>query len=47
MSMANSGMVRRDIIRMDDAVLESFSVAELVGMCKKAAELLSGIPGSR
>ncbi len=40
-SQANSGMVSRDIGRMDDAVLERFTVAELIEMCKKAAELFA------
>jgi len=38
-SLANAGMVARDIHRMHDDVLESFSVAELMAMCKKAAKL--------
>lgn len=38
-SQANSGMVARDIARMDDAVLERFTVAELMGMCRKAADV--------
>jgi len=38
-SQANSGLVARDIRRMDDAVLERFTVAELLAMCRQAAEL--------
>ena len=38
-SQANSGMLVRDINRMDDTVLERFTVAELLAMAKKAAEL--------
>jgi len=41
-SQANSGMVSRDIHRMDDRALERFSIAELIGMCKKAADLFTG-----
>ncbi len=43
-SMANSGLISRDISRMDDSILEQFSVRELIGMCRKAAEIfISGI----
>jgi len=38
-SLANAGMLARDIHRMQDDVLESFTVAELMAMCKKAADL--------
>lgn len=38
-SQANSGMIVRDVHRMDDAVLEQFSVEQLLAMCRKAAEL--------
>lgn len=38
-SQANSGMVARDIHRMDRDVLESFTVADLMAMCRKAGEL--------
>src|SRR5579862_2607772 len=38
-SMANAGLISRDISRMDDSVLEQFTVRELVGMCRKAAEI--------
>ncbi len=41
MSLANSGLIGRDIGRMDDRVLERFSVAELVALCGEAAELFS------
>ncbi len=42
-SQANPGMVVRDINRMDDSVLESLSVAELIEICRRAAErFLSG-----
>ncbi|MEK6799426.1 MAG: aldehyde dehydrogenase family protein [Planctomycetota bacterium] len=37
-SQANSGMVVRDVHRMDDTVLERFTVAELLAICKRAAE---------
>jgi len=37
-SQANSGMVRRDITRMDDRVLEGLSIRELIAMCRKAAD---------
>ncbi|MCP4246810.1 MAG: aldehyde dehydrogenase [bacterium] len=38
-SQANSGLVSRDVGRMDDGLLERFTVAELLEMCSKAAEL--------
>src|SRR5579862_5550980 len=38
-SMANSGLISRDVHRMDDGVLEQFTVGELVAMCKKAADI--------
>lgn len=38
-SLANSGLVGRDIGRMDDRVLESIPVRELIARCKRAAEL--------
>lgn len=38
-SQANSGMVGRDIARMDDTVLEKFTIADLVSMAAKAADL--------
>lgn len=38
-SQANSGMVRRDILRMRDDVLEAFTVADLIDLSRKAAEL--------
>ena len=38
-SQANSGLISRDVHRMDDDVLEQFTVKELIAMCKKAAEL--------
>lgn len=38
-SQANSGMVRRDITRMNDRVLEGFRVADLMVMSRKAADL--------
>src|SRR5689334_7340825 len=37
-SQANSGLISRDVHRMDDSVLEQFTVKELLKMCKKAAE---------
>jgi hypothetical protein len=36
-SQANPGMVVRDINRMDDTVLERFTVAELIEICGRAA----------
>jgi acyl-CoA reductase-like NAD-dependent aldehyde dehydrogenase len=36
-SQANAGLITRDIGRMDDTILESFSMSELLAMCKKAA----------
>ncbi len=43
-SMANSGLISRDVHRMDDSVLEQFTVKELVAMCKKAGEVfLNGV----
>lgn len=41
-SQANSGMVRRDILRMRDDVLEAFTVADLIDLSRKAAELFCG-----
>ncbi|RJP31116.1 MAG: aldehyde dehydrogenase [Phycisphaerales bacterium] len=41
MSLANSGLIGRDIGRMNDRVLERFSVADLLAMCRGAAELFS------
>lgn len=38
-SQANSGMIVRDVHRMADDVLESFTVRELFAMCRKAADL--------
>ncbi len=38
-SQANSGMISRDIARMDHRVLERFTVAELMAMCRRAGEL--------
>lgn len=38
-SQANSGMIVRDVHRMDDTVLEQFSVEQLLLMCRKAADL--------
>jgi len=37
-SQANSGMVARDIHRMDRDVLEPFPIADLMAMCRKAGE---------
>jgi len=37
-SQANPGMIVRDVNRMDDAVLESFTVRELIDICGRAAE---------
>lgn len=38
-SMANAGLISRDVNRMDDTVLEQFTVKELVALCKRAAEV--------
>lgn len=38
-SQANSGLIVRDVARMDGAVLERLTVAELIGLCKRASEL--------
>jgi acyl-CoA reductase-like NAD-dependent aldehyde dehydrogenase len=37
-SMANSGLVGRDIRRMDDRILEQFTVKELMALCKRAGK---------
>lgn len=37
-SQANPGMVVRDIRRMDDRILEQFTVAELIEICGRAAK---------
>ena len=43
-SMANSGLISRDVHRIDDGILEQFTVKELIGMCKKAADIfLNGV----
>ncbi len=41
-SQANAGLISRDIHRMDIDVLEQFTMNELLGMCKKAAEIFIG-----
>lgn len=38
-SQANSGLLVRDIHRMDDCVLEAIPSSELIRMCKRAAEI--------
>jgi len=38
-SCANSGLIVRDLARIDDTVLERFTVTELIAMCQKAADL--------
>lgn len=38
-SQANSGMIVCDVHRMADDVLERFTIAELITMCRRAAEL--------
>ena len=38
-SQANSGLLGRDIRSMDDAVLERYTVAELMAFCRKAGRL--------
>jgi len=37
-SQANPGMVVRDVHRMDDSVLESFKVEDLLSICRRAAD---------
>lgn len=41
-SQANSGMIVRDVNRWDERVLERLSVAELIAISRKAAELFTG-----
>jgi acyl-CoA reductase-like NAD-dependent aldehyde dehydrogenase len=41
-SQANSGMVRRDLTRVDDCVLEAFTVKQLMALTRKAAEHFIG-----
>jgi acyl-CoA reductase-like NAD-dependent aldehyde dehydrogenase len=43
-SQANAGLITRDIGRMDDSVLESFSMPDLLAMCRKAAEIFVTAP---
>ena len=38
-SQANAGLIARDVHRWDTDVLERFSVAQLIGICKRAAEI--------
>ena len=38
-SQANAGLISRDVHRMDHDVLEQFTVRELIGMCRKAADI--------
>lgn len=38
-SQANSGMIVRDVGRMDGGALEHYSIRELIGICRRAAEL--------
>jgi acyl-CoA reductase-like NAD-dependent aldehyde dehydrogenase len=38
-SQANAGLITRDIHRWDADVLEAFTVAELIAICKKAGEI--------
>ncbi len=41
LSQANSGMVGRDVARMDHHVLERFTVADLMEMCRRAGKLFA------
>src|SRR4051794_34454937 len=41
-SQANPGLIMRDIARMDDDALEQFTIAGLLEMCRKAAEIFMG-----
>lgn len=38
-SQANAGLIGRDVARMDHDVLESFTMRELIAMCRRAAGL--------
>src|SRR5688500_11924735 len=38
-SLANPGLITRDVARMDHDVLEQFTVRELLELCRRAAEL--------
>lgn len=38
-SQANSGLIAKDIGKIDDTVLEQFKVTEILAMCRKAADL--------
>jgi acyl-CoA reductase-like NAD-dependent aldehyde dehydrogenase len=40
-SQANAGLVGRDIRRMDDCILEGIPAAELLAVCRRAADLFS------
>ncbi|TWT40990.1 Aldehyde dehydrogenase family protein [Phycisphaerae bacterium RAS1] len=41
LSLANSGLLVRDIHQLDDTILERFSTADLIARCKRAAELFA------
>ena len=43
-SQANSGLIVRDVGRMDDRALERFTVSELIDMSRRAAELFMTAP---
>jgi len=45
-SQANSGLIVRDVHRMDDSVLEPFTVRDLIEICRRAADrfLHAGLP---
>lgn len=38
-SQANAGLINRDIHRMDYDILEQFTIAELIAMCRRAASV--------
>jgi acyl-CoA reductase-like NAD-dependent aldehyde dehydrogenase len=38
-SQANSGLISRDVKRMDHDILDEFKVSELIEMCRRAAEI--------
>jgi acyl-CoA reductase-like NAD-dependent aldehyde dehydrogenase len=38
-SLANAGLIERDVRRMDTDVLEAFRIAELIAMCKAAGKV--------
>ncbi len=43
-SQANAGLITRDIARMDSTILDQFSMADLISMCRRAADLFMAAP---